>query len=66
MAGLAESGIWKVTDRLTKDLIANVRLEYSGDGLRVYIQELGEGEWEENFDALGLLLGDHGKVEQIA
>lgn len=66
MAGMKESGIWRVTDRITKKTLANVRLEYSADGLRVYLQELGEGEWVENFDAFGLLLGDEGSVKQIA
>lgn len=66
MAGMGESGIWRVTDRGTGQVLANVRLEYSPDGLRVYIQTLGEGEWEEDFDAFALLLGDDGRVEQIA
>ena len=66
MAGLGENGIWRVRERGTKNVIAHVRLEYSDEGLSVYYQIGGEGPWEEDYDALSMLFGDMGAVEQIS
>jgi len=63
---MKESGIWRVRLRGTDFVLANIRLEYADDGLRIFIQENGEGSWKEDPAAFGLLLGDYGAVEQVA
>ena len=63
---MKESGIWMVRDRITNAVLANIRLEYSDGGLRIFIQENGEGSWREDPVSFGLLLGDYGAVEQVA
>lgn len=62
---LSESGDWRVYFKNSDEVMANVRLQYSDTDVKVYVQDLGEGEWVENFDAVGLLFGDYGRVEAI-
>lgn len=60
-----KSGTWRVYFKGSDQIMANVRIKYSDGDVKVYLQELGEGDWEENFDAVGLLLGGYGRVEQV-
>lgn len=57
--------LYRVRERGTDNTIANVKKVFRGKGLYVYVQWGGEGEWEEDIDGLGLLLGDVGAVERI-
>lgn len=60
-------GEYKVTDRGDGSTVANVKVEYrpEDDGTYIYVKWAGKGEWEEDPDALGLLLGDHGSVARL-
>ena len=56
------NGTWRVRERGTSDTIAHVRIP---DGGLAQWRPLGRGEWVENREALGLLLGDAGAVERL-
>lgn len=58
---------YKVTDRGNGSTVALVKVEHreSDDGTYVFVRWGGEGEWVEDFDAYGLLLGEHGSVSRL-
>jgi hypothetical protein len=60
-------GEFKITDRGNGDTVALVKVEYraADDGTYVFVKWGGTGEWEEDPDALGFLLGEHGSVERL-
>lgn len=60
-------GTYRITDRLDKSVVALVKVEYrpEDDGTYVFVKWGGEGEWEEDPEAFGLLLGEHGSVEEL-
>lgn len=58
-------GTYRVTDRGTGDVLANVRIEMRDGGAYVFVQWFGDGEWVEDVEGLGLLLGEMGEVEKV-
>ena len=60
-------GEFKVTQRGSGSTVALVKVEYrpADDGTYVFVKWGGKGEWEEDPEALGLLLGEHGAVERL-
>lgn len=59
------TGTWRVRERGGTVTLAHVKVEERDGGLYVYWRPAGAGDWEENFDAYGLLLGDAGAVERL-
>lgn len=58
-------GEYRVIDRGNGKVLANVRIDMRDGGAYVFVQWFGEGEWEEDIEGLGLLLGDLGVVERV-
>lgn len=55
---------YRIEDFESGDTLAVLRIEL-GDEPRVMVQWAGEGEWEEDDEALGLMLGEHGRVVPV-
>lgn len=58
-------GMYRVTDRGNGKTLANVKVEYRDNGAYVSVQWFGKGEWEEDPEAFGLLLGEFGEVSKV-
>lgn len=58
-------GTFRVLDRGTDKVIADVRIDERDGGAYVFVRWFGEGEWVEDPEAFGLLLGDMGRVERV-
>jgi len=61
-------GTYKIVDRGDGSVVAHVKVEYrpEDEGTYVFVKWGGVGEWEEDPDAFGLLLGEHGSVEEVS
>jgi hypothetical protein len=57
--------MFRVRERGTDSTIANVKKVVTDDNVIFYVQWFGEGDWEEDDEGLGLLLGDVGAVERV-
>lgn len=62
---MSSEEVFRVRERGTDNTIANVKKVTKDGGLYVYVQWFGSGDWEEDIDGLGLLLGDVGAVERL-
>lgn len=58
-------GVYRIRERGTDNTVADVKLVDEDGGLYVYVRWGGVGDWEEDTEAYGLLLGDLGAVEFV-
>lgn len=45
--------------------LALLKIEVDDKYAKVFVKWFGKGEWEEDIDAVGLLVGEHGIVEAL-
>lgn len=59
-------GTFRVSDRSTGETVADVRIDEKDDGAYVFVRWFGKGEWVEDPEAFGLLLGELGSVDRLS